>query len=90
MNSEICKGSIVSTPKYPILKRTKSPLGHELEYVVLFTSPRKGIVVHVISNPTNEESVKIGWNGSTKWDSSGGFGEEESFVPFDGAIQLSN
>lgn len=64
---------------YPVLKR--SQFSNELDYVVLFTAPRQGIVVHVFKSNDNE--VVVGWDGN------GGFGEDR-FVEFDGAISISN
>ncbi len=83
MNSKVVEGKIAGASEYPVLKRASFVACNGfVDYVVLFTGPQKGIVVHVFESPKND-SVKIGWDG-------GGHFGEPGFKFFDGLIQLSN
>jgi len=87
MNSKIVEGEYVPGTKYPVLKRMIVGGTPQVDYVVMFTSPGKGVVVHVFKGGEKDqfgEEVKIGWDGGTT-----GFGEHGAKL-FDGIIQLSN
>ncbi len=84
MNSRIVGETRVV--KYPVLKKTKEPLCG-WEYIVLFTAPRTGVVIHVITEGDKDAAprgweCKIGAHSET-------FGED-SFEEFNGSIELSN
>lgn len=69
-----------------MLKRSNPDLMCGCDYVVLFTAPSRGIVVHV-TNDCGHKEVAIGWDG-TEADKPG-FGEQH-FKPFNDTVQLSN
>ncbi len=87
MNSSIVNGK-VQKPLYPVLKRTTEPVGNGWDYVILFTAPRTGTVVHIFSRGPNDKdcrlhNIEIG-TYHDMW------GEADSFSVFDGIIQLYN
>ncbi len=88
MNSAILN---VAAPKpsrkYPILLETKTPLCG-WEYVVLFTAPRTGVVVHVIEEGVQGEEGTLGRNPVVGF-TCDAFGEDE-FEEFKNTVQLSN
>jgi len=92
MNSQIVSVGVTEKQKYPVLKRTTVPVGCGWDYVVLFTAPRQGVVVHVFEEgprtpPGMEQCMcrdPLVGVYSENW------GEFDSFSKFYDIVQLFN
>ena len=80
MRSIIKNEEKVVKSNYPCLKIYNNKSG-DGEYVVLFTKPKRGVVIY-----SENTQVKVGDNDKTNGESFA----EECFSPLNGTIELSN